>query len=69
MEGLSGGYDAASAETAPEGEACDLIAIGGTFRANLDVVARWTAGAELNWIDFEIFYAAGSKGFRDYPRL
>ena len=42
---LSGGYDAARAESDLAAGKCDLIAVGRPFLANPDLVARWKAGA------------------------
>jgi N-ethylmaleimide reductase len=66
---LSGGYDAARAESDLEAGKCDLIAVGRPFLANPDLVARWEAGAELNAPDMSTFYTPGPKGYIDYPTL
>jgi N-ethylmaleimide reductase len=50
---LSGGYDAARAES-------DLIAVGKPFLANPDLVVRWKAGAALNEADMNTFYTPGA---------
>src|ERR1039458_6465344 len=42
---LSGGYDAAHAESDLAAGKCDLIAVGKPFLANADLVARWKTGA------------------------
>lgn len=49
--------------------AFDLYAYGRRFIANPDLVARLTAGAELNEADFRTFYGGGSEGYVDYPAL
>jgi N-ethylmaleimide reductase len=66
---LSGGYDAARAESDLSAGKCDLIAAGRPFLANPDLVARWKAGAALNAPDFNTFYTPGPKGYTDYPAL
>jgi N-ethylmaleimide reductase len=66
---LSGGYDAARAESALEAGKCDLIAVGRPFLANPDLVARWKSGAAVNAPDFSTFYTPGPKGYTDYPAL
>ena len=66
---LSGGYDAARAESDLAAEKCDLIAAGRPFLANPDLVARWKAGAAVNAPDFSTFYTPGPKGYTDYPTL
>jgi len=50
------------------GEA-DAVAFGIPFIANPDLPARFAIGASLNEPDPETFYAAGSKGYTDYPTL
>jgi len=64
---LSGGYDAARAESDLAAGKCDLIAVGRLFIANPDLVARWKAGAVLNEVDMSTFYTPGAKGYTDYP--
>ena len=66
---LSGGYDAARAESDLAAGKCDLIAAGRPFLANPDLVARWKAGAAVNAPDFSTFYTPGPKGYTDYPAL
>lgn len=66
---LSGGYDAARAESDLAAGKADLIAVGRLFLANPDLVARWKTGAELNPPDMATFYAGGEKGYIDYPTL
>ena len=66
---LSGGYDAARAESDLSAGKCDLVAVGRPFLANPDLVARWKTGAALNAPDFNTFYTPGPKGYTDYPVL
>ena len=66
---LSGGYDAARAESDLSAGKCDLIAVGKPFLANPDLVTRWKTGAGLNAPDFGTFYTPGPKGYIDYPAL
>lgn len=64
---LSGGYDAARAESDLAAGKCDLIAVGRPFLANPDLVARWRTGAAVNAPDMATFYTPGPKGYTDYP--
>jgi len=66
---LSGGYDAARAESDLAAGKCDLIAVGRPILANPDLVARWHTGAALNAPDVATFYTPGPKGYTDYPVL
>ena len=66
---LSGGYNAATAESDLAAGKCDLIAVGKNFLANPDLVARWKTGAALNAFDMNTFYTADAKGYTDYPAL
>ena len=66
---LSGGYDAARAESDLAAGKADLIAVGKLFLANPDLVARWKIGAALNAFDMNTFYTADAKGYTDYPTL
>ena len=66
---LSGGYDAARAESDLAAGKCDLIAVGRPILANPDLVARWKAGAAVNAPDMSTFYTPGPKGYTDYPVL
>jgi len=66
---LSGGYDAARAESDLVAGKCDLIAVGRPFLANPDLVARWSSGATVNAPDMATFYTPGPKGYTDYPML
>jgi len=64
---LSGGYDAARAESDLAAGKCDLIAVGRPFLANPDLVERWKTGAPVNEPDMATFYTPGPKGYTDYP--
>ncbi len=66
---LSGGYDAAHAESDLAAGKCDLVAVGKAFLANPDLVTRWKTGAALNEPDMNTFYTPGPKGYTDYPAL
>ncbi|MEQ1838327.1 MAG: alkene reductase [Candidatus Nitrotoga sp.] len=66
---LSGGYDAARAESDLAAGKADFIAVGKLFLANPDLVARWKTGAALNAFDMNTFYTADAKGYTDYPTL
>ncbi|MGA9667040.1 MAG: alkene reductase [Gallionella sp.] len=66
---LSGGYDAARAESDIAAGKCDLIAVGKPFLANPDLVSRWKTGAAVNEVDMSTFYTPGAKGYTDYPAL
>jgi N-ethylmaleimide reductase len=66
---LSGGYDAARAESDLAAGKADLIAVGKPFLANPDLVARWKANAAVNAPDMSTFYTPGPKGYIDYPAL
>jgi N-ethylmaleimide reductase len=66
---LSGGYDAARAESDLAAGKCDLITVGKPFLANPDLVARWKTGAAVNVPDMSTFYTPGAKGYTDYPVL
>jgi N-ethylmaleimide reductase len=66
---LSGGYDAARAESDLDAGNCDLIAVGRPFLANPDLVTRWKTGAAVNEPDMNTFYTPGAKGYTDYPAV
>jgi N-ethylmaleimide reductase len=66
---LSGGYDAARAESDLAAGKCDLVAFGKPFLANPDLIKRWQTGAPLNAPDPNTFYTPGPKGYTDYPVL
>lgn len=58
---LSGGYDAARAESDLAAGKCDLIAVGRPILANPDLVFRWKTGAALNAPDAATFYTIKEK--------
>ncbi len=66
---LSGGYDAARAESDLASGKADLVAVGRPFLANPDLPARWKTNAPLNVPDHNTFYTPGEKGYTDYPAL
>lgn len=66
---LSGGYDAARAESDLAAGKCDLVAFGRPFLANPDLIERWKTGAPVNAPDMATFYTPGPKGYTDYPAL
>lgn len=66
---LSGGYDAARAESDLAAGKCDLVAVGKPFLANPDLVTPWQTGAALNTPDMNTFYTSGPEGYTDYPVL
>ena len=66
---LSGGYDAARAESDLAAGRCDLVAVGRPLLANPDLLLRWMSGAALNPPDASTFYTPGAKGYIDYPLL
>lgn len=66
---LSGGYDAARAESDLAAGKCDLVAFGRPALANPDLVTRMKTGAALNAPDVNTFYTPGPKGYTDYPAL
>lgn len=66
---LSGGYDAARAESDLAAGKCDLVAVGRPFLANPDLISRWKNGVALNEPDMNTFYTPGAKGYTDYMTL
>ena len=64
---LSGGYDAARAESDLAAGHADLIAVGRPLLATPDLVQRWQDGTAMNAIDLDTFYTPGEKGYTDYP--
>lgn len=66
---LSGGYDAARAESDLATGQCNLIAVGRPVLANPDLVERWKTGAALNAPDMNTLYTPGPLGYTDYPAL
>jgi N-ethylmaleimide reductase len=47
----------------------DLVAFGRPYIANPDLVERLATGAPLAQVDWETVYAAGPRGYSDYPTL
>jgi N-ethylmaleimide reductase len=47
----------------------DLVAFGRPYIANPDLVERLAVGAPLTQIDWQTVYAAGPRGYSDYPAL
>jgi N-ethylmaleimide reductase len=47
----------------------DLVAFGRPYIANPDLVERFATDAPLAQIDWETVYAAGPRGYSDYPTL
>jgi N-ethylmaleimide reductase len=64
---LSGGYDAARAETDLKSDKGELVAFGRHFIANPDLVKRLAEGTELSAPDPNTFYTPGEAGYTDYP--
>lgn len=58
-----------SAEAAISAGAADAVAFGKAFIANPDLPERLALNAPLNPPDPTTFYAAGPKGYTDYPAL
>ena len=63
---LSGGYDAARAESDLEAGKGELVAFGRPFISNPDLVEKFQTGSELTEPDFATFYTPGEKGYTDY---
>jgi N-ethylmaleimide reductase len=51
-----------------EGSA-DMVAFGRPYIANPDLVERFAIGAPLTDVDWDTVYAAGPRGYSDYPIL
>jgi N-ethylmaleimide reductase len=64
---LSGGYDAARAESDLEAKKGDLVAFGSKFISNPTLVTKLRTGAPFAPPDFATFYTPGEKGYTDYP--
>lgn len=62
-------YDRASAVSAVETGAADLVAFGRLFIANPDLVERLARNAPLNEPQPATFYGGGAEGYTDYPSL
>jgi N-ethylmaleimide reductase len=63
---LSGGYDAARANSDLDAQKGDLVAFGRPFISNPDLVQKLQNGAALTAPDFSTFYTPGEKGYNDY---
>jgi 2,4-dienoyl-CoA reductase-like NADH-dependent reductase (Old Yellow Enzyme family) len=63
------GLDAAAATALLAAGEADAVAFGKLFIANPDLPRRFATGAPLNAPDPQTFYAAGAKGYTDYPAL
>lgn len=63
------GLDLASANALIAAGEADAAAFGKLFIANPDLPRRFATGAALNTPDPQTFYAAGPKGYTDYPPL
>ena len=63
----AGGFDRAQAEQAINEGWADAIAFGVPFLANPDLPHRLAQKLGLNPPDESTFYAAGAKGYTDYP--
>ncbi len=66
---LSGGYNAARAESDLAAGKCDLVAVGRPILANPDLVERWKSGSAVNKPDMTTFYTPGPAGYTDYATL
>ncbi len=64
---LSGGYDAARAESDLKAGKCDLVAVGKPFLANPDLVERWRAGAAAQRARHGHVLHAGAEGLHRLP--
>lgn len=63
------GIDAARGNRLIEAGLADMVAFGRPYIANPDLVERLRTGAALAEIDWNTVYAAGSRGYADYPAL
>ncbi len=63
---LSGGYDAARANTDLDAKSGDLVAFGRPYISNPNLADKLQSGAELTAPDFSTFYTPGEKGYTDY---
>lgn len=61
------GFDLSSAQGVLERGEADAVAFGRSFIANPDLPKRFKLNAPLNAPDGNTFYAAGPKGYTDYP--
>ena len=65
----NGGYTRESGEADLQAGLADAIAYGMPFIANPDLPKRFALNAPLNAVDVSTLYAAGPKGYVDYPAL
>lgn len=63
------GFTRETAEQVLRAGEADAVAFGKTFIANPDLPRRLISGAPLNPPDTATFYAAGPRGYTDYPTL
>lgn len=63
------GYEPDTAQEVVRSGYADAVAFGRIFISNPDLVTRLKTGAPLNRYDPSSFYAAGAKGYIDYPCL
>jgi N-ethylmaleimide reductase len=47
----------------------DMVAFGRPYIANPDLVERLATGVPLAEVDWDTVYAAGPRGYSDYPTL
>jgi 2,4-dienoyl-CoA reductase-like NADH-dependent reductase (Old Yellow Enzyme family) len=76
LRGLFGGvyivnedYTGETGQAALDAGTADAVAYGKPFIANPDLVQRIRTKAALNELDMTTVYAAGAKGYIDYPAL
>ena len=63
------GYTVKLAAQSIEAGNADLVAFGGPFIANPDLVERFRTNAPLNPLDPATFYGGGARGYTDYPAI
>lgn len=63
------GFDQQTAARLINEEGANAVGFGKLIIANPDLVARFKSNAALNAWDATTFYAAGQKGYTDYPSL
>jgi N-ethylmaleimide reductase len=61
--------DAARGNRLIDEGAADMVAFGRPYIANPDLVKRIATGAPLAEVDWDTVYAAGPRGYSDYPKL
>ncbi|PSS58442.1 alkene reductase [Pseudomonas sp. BBP2017] len=66
---IGGGLSKDSAESLITNGHADAAVFGGAFLANPDLPERFRAGAELNILNKDTFYAPGAEGYIDYPAM